>query len=116
MPTNCTFMPSWGVWIQLASSLILALTLAALVWYAWETRQLRRITEMQVRQASLPVPSLTLHAATQVILTNSGFGIARRVELQGIKYREPTGAFIDCQFKPIFALAPNSEVIVESLL
>lgn len=105
--------PPWVIWIDLASTVILALSFAALVWYAWETRQLRFATEAQTRHALMPVMEVWFRDPA-VVVGNSGIGTAAKIVLQGIRYFEPNGGLIECTFDPVYMLSPNREFVFKA--
>src|SRR2546427_1840752 len=75
-------------------------TFLALLWYSWETRQLRQSTDAQTEALLMPVLRLT-RSDGRLFVENSGSGIARNVRLQPIHYVNWAGDVITCAFRPL---------------
>ena len=78
-----------GEWIQISVAVVLTVTLAALLWYAWETRKIAREMHEQRLEGARPVLSLNWKLydgkvgkdpSVEVSVRNVGSGVALRIE------------------------------------
>jgi hypothetical protein len=101
------------VQLGIGQTIILALTFAALVWYAAETMRLRKTTEAQLRLAALPIIRLSLNLAPpKVFLCNVGTGIAMRTLLQGFRFQR-NGTSWRCTFESTEVILPGQEIPID---
>jgi hypothetical protein len=115
--------------IEIATLAVLTLTFGAIVWYSWETRKLRELTEKQVRTASSQTSAMfeQVHASREQIalmraqidaatlpclslayrdgalaVVNIGAGPALNIRCQVLSHKIPESFFLP-------SLSPNQE-------
>jgi hypothetical protein len=93
-------------WVAIAQ----VLTLAALGWYALETRMMRIDNSQQVRLTIMPIVRVVLaKAPDKVFLENIGAGIASKAWLQGFRYKDGNDT-LRCSFDSVHKILPGKEV------
>ena len=113
VPFNEWVLTNLSGTISLAQTIILALTLAGLVWYVVETRRLRKVGEGQLRLTAMPIVQVSFNLAPpKVFLRNVGVGIAMRTLLQGFHFEDESVTW-RCTFEPTQTILPNQEVVLE---
>ena len=88
-------------------AVVQVLTLAALVWYAWETRTMRSVSATQMRLTVMPIVRVEFHKAPdKIFIENIGFGIASKALLQGFRYRDREN-ILRCDFEEVHSIQPG---------
>ncbi len=106
--------PDVGIfnWLLLG---VQTMALVVLALYALETYRLRRVTEVQVRQATLPVLEIN-ELDTGYRLKNVGLGIAASILLPRLSLRDSAGNKMNCKFNPLYMLVAGIGADIEHVI